>query len=536
MILSQLGYDNRLTAFGFYRAVLGEDAHPTGTCKILEESGLETERSWEDAGVAWDSRYWKLNLRGLAEGNYRIRYGTTDGSERITESFAMEPCRFFRGAWQRFHYELCIRFLENKLPHGGFMDCGSPLRELSSHSETGQVLARCLRSALMEPQMKEAFLKHLLEINQYIRNCRVEPGKYSHEAKGGTGYLHELCMSMQTLHDTAYAGLLHMDCWELLGNPEDWEDAVACLERLIRDFPEAKRSRIFPQDKFEERRRFEPWQMYETPVTEPLPGEYRLPVLLRALHLGWKIHKHRPSDTLYSWLKDLLQIIEAAQIRSGEFRGDFLAWPGHPHRLKMFEDSWVEYFKGCVHGHYLGGLTAIAETVSPLQQSANRILQVYIDDWFLPLSESNPFGLPANGIFRDGRPRWFAGIRHGMNGTYGLLLADLLRAARALGRKDLLLPAGKIALWFAGVNPGLRANPALPWQGVCAHYGRGGHFAGCWTGIPNAVSNGFSCGPQFVVPPIGDPTDDRPSHWHDEDWILHGAAVVDLLTELELEL
>ena len=537
MILSQLGYDSRLPSYGFLR--LAEEGESPRGCAVLDqEQSVITTLPFSPAGSAWGSAYWKVDLSGLAEGRYQLRYAW-NGNDWTTERFVVEKGRFFQGAWQRFHYELSIRFIENRLPNGGFMDCGSPLRELSSHSETGQVLARCLRSPLMDDHTKFYFTRHFQEINRYVRACRVEPGVYAHEAEGGSGHLHELCRGMRTLHDTAYAGLLHLESWLLFRDEEDWRDALECWCRLVRDLPEARHHTILPSEKYEERRRFEPWLMSGVPPEEPLPGEYRTPVLLRMLHLGWKIYCENRDADVYREVEGILSEVAGLQVTggaAGEVGGDFLAWPGMPQRLQMFEDSWVEYFKGCVHGHYLGGVTEIASVPGPLQEPAAKILNCYIDDWFLPLSQSNPFGLPPNGVFADRKPRWFSGMRHGMNGTYGLLMADLLRAGRALGRTDLRIPAAKIALWFAGVNHGMRTSESAPWHGVSCHYARGEYFANCWTRMPNAVSNGFSCGPQFHIQPVGDVSEDQPLVWHDEDWILHGAAVVDLLTELEIEL
>jgi hypothetical protein len=192
----------------------------------------------------------------------------------------------------------------------------------------------------------------------------------------------------------------------------------------------------------------------------------------------------------------------------------------------------VAYFKGYTYGHYLGGLLAVAASEDGLAPAAAGILHRYIDGYVLPTARMNPFALPANGIFADGRPRWFSGIRHGMNGSFALLAADLLHAARVLNRPELVPLGQQTALWIAGVNPGVRARDDAPYHGISCHYGEGQYSADCWTHIPGAVSNGFSTGPQFTLHPVGSPEDDRPTYWHDEDWILHSGAVLALQAEL----
>lgn len=534
MIVSQLGYDSRLPRHALLR--LDEHAAPPGPCHAMDANDQPVlELAPQDAGTAWGSRYWKIDLAPLPTGRFRLRYRL--GTALLTsQSFAIAPRQWFDGAWQRFHYELCIRFMENGLPHGGYMDCGSPLRELSSHSETGQTLARCLESPMMDEWTAGRFRRHLAEIARYLRACRIAPGVYAHEAPGGDGELHEWCRAMRTLHDTALAGLAHAAAWRVLRQPEDLADARDCAQRLLRDLPAARTQQLCVDETYPERRRFEPWRMYETSPDLPLPGEYRTPVLLRTAHLCWLLFEATQDGCFREGAETYLNEVRSMQVREGDIRGDFLAWPGTAHRQKMFEDSWVAYFKGCVHGHALGGLSAVAASGDTLARTARAILTEYLDGYLLPLARSNPFGLPPNGVHADGAPRWFTGIRHGMNGTYAMLLADALRAGDALGRDDLIDDAARIALWFAGVNPGRRESPDVPWHGVSCHYGRGEYFAQCWTHMPNAVSNGFSAGPQFFIEPVGPPEEDAPVHWHDEDWIVHSAAIVDLLTALETHL
>ncbi len=534
MIVSQLGYDSRLPRHALLRR--DEGAAPPGPCHAIDADDAPVQTLVAvDAGTAWRNPYWKIDLAPLPEGRFRLRYAV-DGASLTSESFTIAPRQWFDGAWQRFHYELCLRFMENQLPHGGYMDCGSPLRELSSHSETGQTLARCLESPLMDDWTAERFRGHLVEIARYLRACRMAPGVYAHEAPGGSGELHAWCRAMRTLHDSAYAGLLHIAAWRVLRRPEDLADATDCALRLLRDVPAARTQQIRVDETYPERRRFEPWRMYETSPGLPLPGEFRTPVLLRTVQLCWGLYDATGDDVFRQATAGYLSELRSMQVREGDIRGDFLAWPGLPHRQRMFEDSWVAYFKGCVHGHALGGLTAVAASSDPLAGTAQQMLNEYLDGYFLPLARSNPFGLPPNGVYADGYPRWFAGIRHGMNGTYAMVLSDVLRAGDALGRSDLLDDAARIALWFAGVNPGRRESTETRWHGMSCHFGRGTHHADCWTRIPNAVSNGFSAGPQFVLEPVGPPEEDAPHFWHNEDWIVHSAAIVDLLTEIEQRL
>lgn len=534
MIISQLGYDTRLPRYSLCRQPVS--AAPPGSCMVLDRD--ETPVCVvhpESAGIAWGDAYWRYDLAALGEGTYRLRYEHA-GRERLSEFFTIAPGCFFAGAWQRFHYELNIRFMENELPHGGYMDCGSPLREICSHSETGQMLARCLASPIMDPRTAEVFSRHLQEIARYVRACRIAPGVYAHEAEGGSGPAHNLCREMRLLHDAAYAGLLHIEAWRHFAQTEDLADARACADRLLRELPGERAQRLTPNPNRPENRRYEPWLMYETDPGEPLPREFRTPVLLRTVHLCWRLFEETGERAYREGAATYLEVLRTLQITAGGIYGDFMAWPDLPHRQKMFEDSWEGCFKGCIHGHTLEGLTRVAASDDPLAKVAREMLTAYIDGYFLPLVRRNPFSLPANGIMDDGQPRWFSGMRHAMNGTYALLLAELLRAARVLGRNDLLPDAARIALWFAGVNPGLHEKPEQPWHGVSCHYGRGLHFAKCWTRMPNAVSNGFAVGPQFHLLPIGAPAEDAPLQWHDEDWILHGAAIVDLLTEIESNL
>jgi hypothetical protein len=209
----QPAYDDALCT------VLDGDEQPIGTLPLRY------------FGRCWGDHYWTLDLVSLGEGTYQLRYPHR-GGERTTAAIRVARGLFRTPAVDRYLYELAIRYQENRLPHGGYMDCGSPLREISSHCETGFALLRCLERWPLSPAKAERLRWHLREISHYCRHCRLSPGVYAHEAAGTPelwegSQLHRWCRAMRTYHDTAYAGLLHARVYTLFGAPEDLADARA---------------------------------------------------------------------------------------------------------------------------------------------------------------------------------------------------------------------------------------------------------------------------------------------------------------------
>jgi hypothetical protein len=196
--------------------------------------------------------------------------------------------------------------------------------------------------------------------------------------------------------------------------------------------------------------------------------------------------------------------------------------------------------------------------VLPLQEAAKRFPQHpssgkwsrtvgrFLEDYLRPASRANPFSLLPN-TFKQGEG-WlhFAGLWHGMNGSYALAAMQAFYFHRQTG-EEWLFHFGKAQLdWISGLNCGLTAASlygsemfdcdipegiALP---VSMIHGMGHRSAGSWRTIRGSICNGFSRGRQFQFDVEPRLEEDHPDSFTDEDWITHAGAWIGALAYCDL--
>ncbi|NBD38886.1 MAG: hypothetical protein GVY10_09985, partial [Verrucomicrobia bacterium] len=197
--------------------------------------------------------------------------------------------------------------------------------------------------------------------------------------------------------------------------------------------------------------------------------------------------------------------------------------------------------------HYLIPLAEMLK-LWPEHEDAPRwreCLRNFAEGYLLPACGANPFQLAPYGVFGDEGLIHFAGPWHGFNCVYAYTAALALELARLLDLPELRGIAYANLQWICGLNAGLTAEAldlgshifrmdiepgvALPCSMI---HGVGNRTAGTWFATRGAIASGFATGETFTFDTDPTRSQDDPSSFSDEEWIVHNAAWLSALARL----
>lgn len=181
-------------------------------------------------------------------------------------------------------------------------------------------------------------------------------------------------------------------------------------------------------------------------------------------------------------------------------------------------------FYGVYWGNHIKGFLDLI-ALQPTHDSVHiwkKIVHDYYNGFLANVVKRNPFGLIANGEYYG--IRWFSDLFHGISVTYSKVAEQCIRYGIVMNDSTALSVAEQQLLWIAGFNTGVgypySSNPVSCIVGKGYQWIRDGY--GEFPDITGSIVNGFSATQQFKqeIPQNGD----VPRFIGNESYIAHTGA------------
>jgi hypothetical protein len=540
LLVSQIGYD----AGGPVTAILRSDhesTFSTNTPLEVRGSGPKTRASRHEPvywGTAWGIHWWRIDLSGLAPGEYHLRIQSADQEQAFQETIDIAPDRL----WKETVIPVALEQLEERIRWArmgrGWKDCGAILREANSHAAT--VIGLCeLAHFSFESLSREDYQRLIRQICHgcdYLGACQ---DKATQLGLPEGSLVHDLNLAPHLVPaDAAQATVALAYASRII---EDNEPARAgkyirrarLLYRFLKDNPYSTDGSGFSALNHGAPEGF-------TPPPEELMTRELLMRAWAAVELWISGGREDYKEDAVTFIREVMdrQVPESAA-ESG-FYGHFRTFRSASFTEKANIHHHMGYDTGGIFPHFL---LPVFEMISrwpdhPEVPEWQACLKNFAYGYLLPACRSNPFRLLPSGIFGEEGLLTFCGPWHGINASYAWIavIASLFELQfRDPGFREIAV--GNLQ-WIAGLNTGLTRDsfasseqwqPQLP-TGVALSYsmieGVGRRHTHVWSRIRGSIPNGFSANPQFHLTVQSTRENDRPAHFTDEDWIPHGAAWV----------
>lgn len=547
ILVSQIGYDPALPMQFAARSDDSAYIVPGSTFNLVDSAGGRVVLTGPVRydGFQWKCHWWTGDFSAAGTpGRYRIRILNSAGTANdSSDDFLIGKGILWDQTWQRVSLQQLDERARIALNGLGWQDCGTPLREASSHATTLVGLCDLLEftGARLPDSARTRLLWHVKHGAEYLAFSQDSAKRMG---LGDGPVLHEIQNHRYIVTgDVAKAALVLARAARLL-TPTEPTASADFLGRAEKAFQ---------------------WIAWNGPVFQPasfnpcadcgsggdcllcftfangapdgfVPArtEWKSCDLLMmcgaALEL-YKAGKPELKDSALAYARRVMaRQISTDRAEYGLY-GHFRAFES----ASFSEKSWTHHDFGFDVGstfpHYLIPLIEMAGLFKEHPEAPlwRQTVQDFTTGYLLPACSTNPFHLLPAGCFPGQGVLHFSGLWHGMNGAYAstaALACDLRRFLKEPGLDTLI--AGNLN-WIAGLNSGfVENNRALPYSMI---YGAGERFRGSWTRIPGSICNGFDADPQFA---ITEPkaVSDGPNYFTDEDWITHGGAWLSALSRV----
>lgn len=551
LLYSQPGYYLDGEKQAFLRQLLTDEAlSPSAHFALLDEDGHEVfialVRAW---GELWQSRWYVLDFTVFAQGSrFRLQC-----AGEVSEPFSLR--RDTLSAQQLD--VIALRQLEaREVPGvGGWNDCGSQIRELSSMVITVHALADLLENDAVLPNQRDDILRlmrrgcdAILASQERWPDDPLRDGRFNHDVFRMTDYG---TTDYHNWHDTAYAITGLMRCVSTLAQA-DPQRAQACLQAARLAFDNAMRrpfqlesdldSREHPQIAYDGH--FRPLIDKTCRQVYHKLEAWHMPLSLRAkekLTFAWACALLHQQTQDARYLDACARFANAACARQCldpsspgygffyEFEGDdeaFMLEFGHNHK----------FFMGNIEPCNLYGLMYLVRTLP----ACERTIRLYADAWVKRTAQLTPLSIYPQTAYTGALAgvRFFSMAVHGFTCLYGQIAHNLLELAVFLHDEELARLAERNLLFPVGRNPGY-PDAFVPQRWQCISLAKGvGHtwFGGVHSlsAIPDgSVMNGF-CPRQFDGETPLEDMPDKPlgiwkaegEKWFNEDYLPHSHGYV----------
>lgn len=539
LLYSQIGYDYRCPMRAVFRASersdVPDDAHFTVSGSGTSSSELVQERPLQYWGSCWGEHWWIIDFSGLEPGHYHLQ--VHGNSQTLAQSETIEVG--LHVLWDRTIERVAIAQFEERAKRArngiGWKDCGSNLRECTSHAIS--VIGLCELSFVgnewLTPSQNQRVIAQIIHGCDYLAHCQekavavgLPEGSIVHELTNSAFVVPTntamsavaLAFASRIVHDTA---------------PDEAEEFMQRARRS-HQYLQLHGNPFSPRG-FSHLNHGAP-EGY-IPPREPMTRE-----LLMRLWLAIELWISGGEDIYQEEAVELARRIISRQVTEeqaeGGFHGHFRTFDHSPFTEKANIHHHVGHDTGGVYPFYVVPLTEMLHRwpdhpEAPVWREAVRR---FAHGFFIPACQANPFHLLPSGYFRGEGLLSFCGPWHGINVSYALaaiLALQLGRVTQDSALRDICV--GNLQ-WIAGLNAGLHADmfsscirfaPTIPEAEVLPYSmieGIGARSVKGWSELPGSIVNGFSVNPQFTLSVPATKENDGPHQFTDEDWIPHGAA------------
>jgi len=496
-------------------------------------------------GEKWGSYWWRLDFTDVEqEGRYRLSVPELglDSSEFEISRTALTHSE---------HVDLtmvALRQLEQRQLPGvpGWRDCGTEIRELSSHIVTVHGLIdywdnRELRDRL-GPQDRQLLLNYIAEGADYIvlsQESSANPltdGRFNHDAGRQTGYG---TSDYHNWHGTAYAiTALARACRTMRecdpGNLIDGTDESILTERSERYLQCAKRAyknamaRPYNLDSDFYGRSDADGQTDGPDETEYVhelartvynkPDDWTIPYSLQTkdkLTFLWGVALLYRLSGESEYLETAIEYARAASERQfvdhtrpiDGLYGNFYAFEQDDETFCLEWNQNHRFHMGNIEPTNVQGFIELLKLQPDHEEAASwhNVVRTYAYGYAAVSEELSPLGIYPLTLYADpeyGGAKFFQSTNHGATALYGQIAKNLLDIGEYLNDRTFARLASRNLQFVAGLNPGFPdAYEEKSWQAISLIKGYGVRsFAGAGSQIAppdGSGMNGFSADVQF---------------------------------------
>ena len=559
LLFSQLGYypDGEKQAFVRTPEDVPADTLQDLSFRLLEEAGgAVLEKKSVYWGALWRARWWVLDFSEITRpGRYRLEIG----GER-SAAFDIKP-HILAGQSLRL---TALDQLEarKKAGVGGWRDCGSEIREISSMVITVLGLCDVWNNESLLPGERDKLLREIIRGADAICASQErwpddpeKDGRFNHDAFRQTDYG---TTDYHNWHDTAFAmlGLLSAEKTVHLSAPALAAQYLDCAQKAYRnaitrpyplesDFRGRDHISIRYTDDFATPTHWLARRFYDIQdETWELPRSLRTKEKLTFAHACAMLFErtgcpeHLDTAAAYADAACQRQCLDP----ESPGYGYFYAFENDDQRFSLAFGHGHKFHMGTIEPCDLGGLMHLVRLLPPGERTARylRAMRLYANGYVKRAAELTPFSLYPQTVYRPerGGVSFFKMAIHGFTCLYGQVAHDLFALAAFL-RDEQLAQIAECNLFFpVGRNPGMPdSHQPRTWTCISLIKGVGSHsFGGVHTlsVIPDgSAMNGFASAQFDIDTPFEDMPDEplgfyKPDGtlWFNEDYLPHSHGYV----------
>lgn len=545
-------------------AVQNPTPNPAGTTfqvirvENAEEVFAGTVEYW---GAKWGSYWWTLDFTDLTD---KGEYYVTIGEDRNSNNFKIDDQVLIEESL----VPVAIDQLDDRLKNGvgGWRDCGSEIREVSSHVVTIHGLVDVYEKAYdsLSSAKQQELIDKIIWGSDYIvssQDTTSDPrtnGRFNHD------------IARQTPYNTS--------------NYYNWHDMAYCITGLVRAYevikdhnPSKATTYLNSAKKAYDCATYRPYHLqsefngvvaadynYMLGYARPQwnkPSSWVIPTTLRTkdklaflwgctlLYKATGDAKYKDSAISYAESVMERQFVDYENPIEGAY-GNFYEYEGDNEAFMIEFGQNHRWLMGNIEPTNLRGFMDLAE----LFPEDNRVAQwyntvkIFGENYVKTTAELNPFGIYPSAVYPGaGDITFFKGMLHGGTGLYGQIAKNQLEIADFLEDESYQQYASNNVQFVAGLNPGLpnqynatrwTAKTLLKNIGTNSFNGQGSKI----DPPDGSGMNGFSAFGQFQMPypntgidqPAGILKPDG-SIYFNEDYLPHSHGYVSGITTLENE-
>ncbi len=598
LLISQVGYHNGDTKKAFIRSAHNEPAGLPDSFAVKRSDETVYEGPIRYWGEKWGSYWWTMDFSAVnVDGRYSLcvthdvqSAGFDIRGDVLTNSrlSSDDQCDLVDIALHQLDLRLKKTSDKDAVPIDGYVgkyipgyrDCGTEIRELSSHVVSLHGLLDMYENKDMykglsvEQQQKLiSQVKWLADYIVFSQEHSEDPlynGRFNHDGGWQTNYG---TTNYHNWHDTAYALTSlartcilmkdETDCAEYLASARlAYDNCVYRPYNLDSDIgsrTDQNGVNTFNDD-FTEEVNTLARQVYNKPENWNIPSSLKTKDKLTFLWGCMLLHEATGEDKYLDMAVDYARSAIGRQFTDWENHidgvyGNFYAFEGDNETFSLEWNQNHKFHMGNIEPTNLRGIMDLYRLLPDHADAAKwyNAVKTYGEAYLKNSSRLSPLGIYPLTVYSDkqyGGVKYFQVTNHGAVGMYGQVAKNMLEVAHFLGDKEYAELAANNLQFVAGLNPGIpTAYDETAWQPKSMIIGLGADFFYAQHALTSAPKgsgiNGFSADVQFQPTKLGT-VPDAPKgilfpdgkYQFNEDYLPHSHGYVSgvALTERPFEL